>query len=785
MWNSLVLGLILCGAVSSLRCPDGLECGGLHGCCKRPGGEGYACCDQPQFPGVSLRMLPPSTGNEASGVVCPDGSTCPLEYSCLRTPDASYGCCPWGEAVSCADGHHCCPRGFHCSADGHSCFRSTGFLPPSPVDAVQCPDGESQCPDGSTCCLMADGSWGCCPIPEASCCADKIHCCPHATTCDVTHSRCLSASGEEPLRTKFPARKRASALALPQKNICANSTVTCPDIATCCPLPTGQYGCCPLQNAVCCSDRAHCCPQGTTCDLTHSKCTLSPRRSWPMTRLLVGPEKARVVRCDSEYACPDGNTCCRQPSGEWGCCPLVEAVCCSDGVHCCPAGYTCNVAEGTCDKGTGRPLQLAKPSAGIARAGAAPSGSVVPCDPQTACPDGNTCCRLPTGDWGCCPLPQAVCCLDHLHCCPSGYQCGSSPGTCEKDGESIPWLEKRPAMAHGTSLSRDVRCDDQASCPDGHTCCRMTSGAWGCCPLPQAVCCSDHLHCCPSGYTCGPTAGSCEKDGESIPWLEKRPAVVHVTGSSLSTRILGALALARRVKCDEQTTCPDGQTCCQKASGDWGCCLFPQAICCPDHVHCCPSGYTCDVAASMCTMAWRGLPWGPGGAAELLQSRDVQCDDTTSCEEGQTCCKNKAGAWSCCQLPNAVCCADHQHCCPLGYTCNLQAQTCDKQRPQSAAPEGEQPSLLLSPARPAATNGDVPCDAQHYCHERQTCCPSSTGGWACCPFDKGSCCSDKRHCCPSGYRCSSSGLSCVRKAALLRWDAGGLDWRATESRPLL
>ncbi|KAL8175688.1 UNVERIFIED_CONTAM: hypothetical protein K2H54_004749 [Gekko kuhli] len=302
----------------------------------------------------------------------------------------------------------------------------------------------------------------------------------------MAHSRCVSASGEQPLWTKFPAKKRTSALALPQKNICPNNESTCPDVATCCLLQTGQFGCCPLQNAVCCSDHLHCCPQGTTCDLTHLKCTLTPRWSLPITRLLVDLQKAGYVQCDTEYKCPDGNTCCRQPSGDWGCCPLEEAVCCSDHTHCCPKDYTCNLAEGTCEKGTNRIPWLAKPSAGFARVVAASAGSVVPCDTQMACPDGQTCCRLSTGAWGCCPLPQAVCCPDHLHCCPSGFRCGPSAGSCEKDGESIPWLEKRPAIVHVTSSSRDVRCDDQVSCPDGHTCCRLASGEWGCCPLPQS-----------------------------------------------------------------------------------------------------------------------------------------------------------------------------------------------------------------------------------------------------------------------------------------------------------
>ena len=44
--------------------------------------------------------------------------------------------------------------------------------------------------------------------------------------------------------------------------------------------------------------------------------------------------------------------------------------------------------------------------------------------------------------------------------------------------------------------------DGVSECASGNTCCKLSSGAYGCCPLPNAVCCSDHIHCCPSGYTC-------------------------------------------------------------------------------------------------------------------------------------------------------------------------------------------------------------------------------------------------------------------------------------------
>ncbi len=32
--------------------------------------------------------------------------------------------------------------------------------------SVMCPDGQHECKDGQTCCKLASGQWGCCPIPE-------------------------------------------------------------------------------------------------------------------------------------------------------------------------------------------------------------------------------------------------------------------------------------------------------------------------------------------------------------------------------------------------------------------------------------------------------------------------------------------------------------------------------------------------------------------------------------------------------------------------------------------
>uniref|UniRef100_A0A8C3RXU0 Granulin precursor n=1 Tax=Chelydra serpentina TaxID=8475 RepID=A0A8C3RXU0_CHESE len=521
MWSLVSLWLVLSGAVASLRCPDGRLCQGLGVCCRDPGGDGYACCPPSLGSSRSLPMTQASSVAKPAGTMCPDGTRCPAEYSCLRTSAGSFSCCPLLEAVVCADRHHCCPRGSHCSADGKSCFVLSAGLPAA--GAVQCPDGESECPNESTCCLMPTGSWGCCPMPQAACCADKVHCCPHATTCDLEHARCLSAAGEQPMGSKVPAQKRAPWQGVPASFsviTCSDHQSVCPDGTTCCQLPTSQYGCCPLQNAVCCSDRLHCCPQGTTCDLRHSKCASTLGQTQPLTRLLDASETAR-----------------------------------------------------------------------------------------------------------------------------------------------------------------DVRCDEQTSCPDGSTCCRLLTGAWACCPMPEAVCCQDHIHCCPTGYTCDPS-GSCLPALLSVPWAPKAPA--HVLGAA--------------------------------------------------------------------------------------QIRGVKCNQTVSCEDGQTCCKSERDTWACCHLPNAVCCEDHQHCCPGGYTCNLATQSCEKQQARRVLPGDRSASASLLPASPEPSN-DVTCDAQHYCHTHQTCCKAASGAWACCPYYKGHCCPDQRHCCPWGYQCTSSSLDCKRRWSL-RWDAG-------------
>ncbi|XP_069337618.1 progranulin isoform X1 [Eulemur rufifrons] len=587
MWTLVSWVALVAGLVAGTQCPDGQLC--PVACCLDSGGASYSCCN----PALDARLTALS---RHLGRPCQTDAHCSAGYSCLRTILGTSSCCPFSKAVSCADGHHCCPRGFHCSADGRSCFQRAGVAGSqvednTPLGAVQCPGNQFECPNSSTCCVMLDGSWGCCPIPQASCCEDRVHCCPHGASCDLVNARCITPKGTHPLAKKIPAQRTNRAVALSTSVVstsvlCPDGRSQCPDGSTCCELPSGKYGCCPMPNAICCSDHLHCCPQDTVCDLVRSKCISKENTTDLLTKLPA--HTVQEVKCDMEVSCPDGYTCC----------------------------------------------------------------------------------RLQTGAWGCCPFTQAVCCEDHIHCCPEGFRCDTEKGTCELGPYQVPWMEKAPAhhsLPDPQAVKSDVHCDNFTSCPSASTCCKLLSGEWGCCPVPKAVCCVDRQHCCPQGYMCT-AKGQCRRGNKTVAGLEKTPA----------------------------------------------------------------------------------------------RPRDTGCDQHTSCPVGQTCCPSLTGGWACCQLPHAVCCEDRQHCCPAGYTCNVKARSCEKEVASA------QPAARLAQG-PHAGVRDVECGSGHFCHDNQTCCRDSRGGWACCPYRQGNCCADQRHCCPAGFRCGARGTKCFRRGTP-RWD---------------
>ncbi|XP_024913512.1 granulin b isoform X2 [Cynoglossus semilaevis] len=795
----VILVLALLGLSSALVCPDGGMCEDRNTCCKNTVG-GYGCCPLPHaeccadhlhccYEGTLcdlvhkkcvnktvslpwLRRLPAKQAFSVSQlseslkvVVCPgDDATCPDNSTCCQLHGGNWGCCPLPKAVCCGDKHHCCPEATTCDITKQKCvsasLESFPMLEKLPalqnkdnsdegVVSVTCPGGKSSCPDSYTCCLLTSGDYGCCPYTEAVCCSDQLHCCPSHTECDVKRGVCRSAQTIVPLLKKVPA--------VPNDVKCPDKKTACPDQTTCCQMTNGSYGCCPMPNAVCCSDHMHCCPEGTMCDLRHSTCvstqgntvTMASEVNAAVTELVLPQLSDASVPCNESVACADGKTCCKKKQGDWGCCPLPEAVCCEDHLHCCPHGTICNLAASTCDDPTYNtavtPWLRNEPAFSL-------QSDNNKCDETTSCPGNSTCCGAAGGEWACCPLAEAQTCKD-----PFGFV------------PSISWMKKLSPL---TIKVGNENCDGQTMCPGGTTCCKKTSGLWACCPLPQAVCCSDQEHCCPKGYKCNVAQQTCDKPGGlTLPWLLKVPALQREP-----TRAVSLPAQLARKMCDSNTSCPKDTTCCfMEQTQKWGCCPLPTAVCCSDGVHCCPNGHTCEPHKWSCSRGPHVIPWFTKLSAysEPDSVTDVKCDNKSSCAAGTTCCKLPTGEWGCCPLVKAVCCEDHQHCCPQGYTCNMKTGTCDKKDKNVLTHTLHQIKVVQPQSQFSEDDVGVPCDSTGdlQCSKSETCCKTSPSGWACCPSPQAVCCSDSKYCCPAGFTCDSRTASCSRiNSNQLSWD---------------
>ncbi|CAJ0592964.1 unnamed protein product [Cylicocyclus nassatus] len=219
------------------------------------------------------------------------------------------------------------------------------------------------------------------------------------------------------------------------------------------------------------------------------------------------------------------------------------------------------------------------------------------CGSGYSCPDSATCCRLPDGKWGCCPMPEAVCCQDHVHCCPKGSECMDAMCK-QKEGDDVPPQKKTKAQK--TNDEGEIVCPDRRSkCPTGATCCLLTEGRYGCCPVEHANCCADHLHCCPSGYNCDASGQRCiQAEGynvigsyskfHSTPIREKSGVRMGEADENEIDEQLQPIA------CGYRRTCPAFSTCCMVPHGKHVkhmCCPMKDGVCC-EHA-CCPPGYHC------------------------------------------------------------------------------------------------------------------------------------------------------------------------------------------------
>ncbi len=94
------------------------------------------------------------------------------------------------------------------------------------------------------------------------------------------------------------------------------------------------------------------------------------------------------------------------------------------------------------------------------------------------CSIDTTCCKLSSGVYGCCPLPDAICCSDGLHCCPNGTKCNDKEGTCDEDNNQLIAI----------SVKSNQLCPDKnETCYKDETCCKEKSGVYGCCPYKSGI----------------------------------------------------------------------------------------------------------------------------------------------------------------------------------------------------------------------------------------------------------------------------------------------------------
>uniref|UniRef100_A0A915ABX9 Granulins domain-containing protein n=1 Tax=Parascaris univalens TaxID=6257 RepID=A0A915ABX9_PARUN len=291
---------------------------------------------------------------------CPDRrSACDDGATCCSIGKGAYGCCPLPSAVCCEDNLHCCPYKTTCDVEAKRCTSSDGFhyemrrkqqALEIVVDYVVCPDRRTKCDDGATCCELSQGRYGCCPLPRAVCCSDRLHCCPKGTKCDVQHGQCRTLDGRiMPWWRKHSAIKishKASIRSEPASTIC-NDGAKCSADGQCCDGEDGSSSCCPFRDGVCCEGARFCCPRGFQCD--DGQC-FHEEDDMLVSKLAVETSPTSEDTDDESVTCPDGSTCpatnkcCRSTDNDgnmfYRCCPLSKGVCCNN--SCCPHGYRCD-----------------------------------------------------------------------------------------------------------------------------------------------------------------------------------------------------------------------------------------------------------------------------------------------------------------------------------------------------------------------------------------------------------------------------------------------------------
>lgn len=731
-----------------------------------------------------------------------------FEHSTLcQLNNGTQACCPIKDASCCSTGDFCCPNGFKCDIDNGRCIKDSLYIPfhlrMSEIKQLEnniCPDGDSECPSGSTCCDLGDGEYGCCGVEDAICCDDHVSCCPQGYTCETDKGRCEKGDISLPIYTKIKSIKSTKKI---DKNvICPDKLSECPNGSTCCQMEDGSYGCCGVENAVCCNDHESCCPQGYTCETDKGRCNKGDLSLPVYTKIKSIAKKLPTKHLD-QIVCPDGistcpsqATCCLSQSGFYACCPFANATCCDDKLHCCPHAMTCDTIKGRCNKGDiSIPFQLKTESIKI-KNNPTPDELVCP-NKKSVCAPETTCCLLAEGAWGCCPMPNAVCCKDDLHCCPENYSCDAESKKCTNGLISIPFYRKIEAkikeieeikneikISNSSSLKLgSVVCPDGCSfCPKDTTCCQMCDGSYGCCPMVNAVCCGDHLHCCPENTKCDLQKGGCvNSDNFGIEWFEKEKATKMNPQAQEVTILLDPLTCP-----DNITTCDARATCCkERETNSYGCCPYAKGVCCENSAFCCPENTECTKNPGECLPKKKIIEKTPyinwHSIEEKAKNLDIAKRNVASDSDCQSQCNKTDGTFGCCPYVNGTCCGTHGWCCPNGYNCDPKLEVCTLIDPDNNSKKTMTP---LQIDKKSITNkyslrrrlslfepvGSVECsDGIHLCPDTYSCCIKKYTDhrqteYGCCPVKDAVCCDDGVNCCPQGYECTNgNALTTCRK----------------------
>merc|ERR1712062_128937 len=311
------------------------------------------------------------------------------------------------------------------------------------IGDVPCPT-PNPCLPSQSCCRTKTDYIGCCPYKNGVCCLGGSLCCPGGMRCNLKEMICEYKDDKGSIGIYPVTPLEESKITCPDRSICE-------DKMTCCKLFDGQYGCCPFENASCCSDGKHCCPQGLKCDVEQGRCIKD--LATPLAPIIIADDEdvKSNICLDPAVKCAPSQTCCQLADGSFGCCPFKDAVCCKDGQRCCPSGMRCDVEHGRCLKNQDyefwRFSNLLNPEirktlvrmavfenhlAMPEKPTLVKSPNICP-NPEDQCLEGQTCCKISPDDYGCCPFKNAVCCSDMLHCCPQNMVCNLESDVCEKN----------------------------------------------------------------------------------------------------------------------------------------------------------------------------------------------------------------------------------------------------------------------------------------------------------------------------------------------------------------